>query len=93
MTVCLKYIKNCKQFMSYLVWVKINFTIALRKLDIKAEQFYNDVLHMAEYAGLPGHQQLIFREGLTRMVCIHKAYLINEPEKVPKECQNYSSYL
>ena len=64
-----------------------------RKVVVKAEQTYDDVLHGEEYFSLSGHQQLIIREGLTRNVCIYKALLINDPEKVTKECKDYTSYL
>ena len=64
-----------------------------RKVVVKGEQTYVDVLHGEEYASFSGHQQLIIREGFARNVCIVKAFLINEPQKVPKECKNYTSFL
>ena len=64
-----------------------------RKWAVKTQQVYDDVLNGAEYATLSVHQQLIIREGLTRNMCIQKAYLIDEPKKVIEECRNYTSNL
>ena len=57
------------------------------------EKMYYDILNGIEYASLSGPQQLIIKEGLTRAMCFQKAFLINEPERVPTVCQNYTSYL
>ena len=66
---------------------------ACRKFVVKIEEIFYDIMHGVEYSSLSGHQQLIIREGFTRMMCLSKAYLIYEPEKVTDECQNYTSYL
>ena len=64
-----------------------------RRRNDQFEKLFHDIQHEKEYASLSRHQKLIIREGLTRWMCIQRAYVINEPEKVTEECKKYTSYL